>query len=294
MRYSCSWLAKFHSSVAFFTLASVFPVGPWPCWPLKPYAFLKCQQHSEVSHRNDIGPRNVLGKVQIESKSRYCTVLVLTEHLWDLLWDHLLCWMNNWMNKKSDTNLKLINGPEWVKIMYITFVFIFFHFWNLHFGRAVILSVYTTLIDTSITISSVQSTFLRTFSVSGTPLVLEEKLEEGKVLSLTSPLLGKVVVNTGCSMAQLTLSYTWGNTVVLPREKRADCCWEGDVWAGPWGGTYQADWETWVKDWRTACPKVCTVYSLPRAIELVCLKCSIYRVRTAVEETREEAGTVSC
>lgn len=44
--------------------------------------------------------------------------------------------------------------------------------------------------------------------MSGTPLVLEEKLEEGKVLSLTSPLLGRVVVNTGCSMAQLTLSYT--------------------------------------------------------------------------------------
>lgn len=173
------------------------------------------------------------------------------------------------MNKKKWLKSKTHQWPWMSEDHVCNLCLHFFHFWNLHFGRAVILSVYTTLIDTSITISSVQSTFLRNFSVSGTPLVLEEKLEEGKVLSLTSPLLGRVVVNTGCSMAQLTLSYTWGNTVVLPREKRADCCWEGDVWAGPWGGTYQADWETWVKDWRTACPKVCTVYSLPRAIELV-------------------------
>ena len=36
--------------------------------------------------------------------------------------------MNNWMNKRSDTTLKLINGPEWVKIVCVTFVFIFFTF----------------------------------------------------------------------------------------------------------------------------------------------------------------------
>lgn len=38
--------------------------------------------------------------------------------------------------------------------------------------------------------------------MSGTPLVLEEKLEQGKVLSLMSPFLEKVVMNTVCSIAQ--------------------------------------------------------------------------------------------
>lgn len=41
------------------------------------------------------------------------------------------------------------------------------------------------------------------------------------------------------------------------------------------------------------CANVCIGYSLPRAIELVCLKCSIYKVGMAVEETRKEAGIVS-
>lgn len=79
----------------------------------------------------------------------------------------------------------------------------------------------------------------------------------------------------------------WEGHAWSPTWAERACCWEDDVWVGPWGrrspGRLRVAGKT-AEDGRSRSVGKCRGYSPAGVIELVCSECNTYRVRKAIEE----------